>query len=130
IDEGPVEAGDGSFWYAVSAETGDGTITGWVTADSRSVEAVVVPPPFFDHTAASGVPVYLNNSGESLNVRTGPSLSADVATLIAEAAQLEILAPEILDEDGIAWSLVRYDDVVGYSAAAYLGGAATEAPSL
>lgn len=130
IDEGPVEAGDGSFWYAVSVETEDGGITGWVSADYLSGESVVVPPPFFDQTAASGVPVYLDNGGESLNLRTGPSLAADVATVIPDGAPVEILAPEIVDEDGIAWSLVRYDDIVGYSAAAYLGGLTTESAGL
>jgi cell wall-associated NlpC family hydrolase len=130
IDDGPVEAGDGSFWYAVTAATGDGTISGWVGADYVSGGTVVVPPPFFDGTAASGVPVYLDNGGESLNLRNGPSLYADVVTSIPDGAAVEVLAPIIVDDEGIAWSLVRYDGMVGYSAASYVGGFSIESANL
>jgi hypothetical protein len=122
IDDGPVEAWDGSFWYAMTTATGDGTISGWVSADYVSGGTVVVPPPFFDETAASGVPVYLDNGGDSLNLRSGPSLASEVVSSIPDGAAVEVLAPVIVDEEGIAWSLVRHDGVVGYSAASYLGG--------
>ncbi|MEX1158274.1 MAG: SH3 domain-containing C40 family peptidase [Thermomicrobiales bacterium] len=131
IADGPLEAGDGSFWYAVSAEFDGGNVSGWVSADYLSgMAADVVPPPFFDESAASGVPVYLDSDGEWLNLRSGPSLAADVATAIPDGAAVEILAPITVDGEGVAWSLVSYDGIVGYSAAAYLGGFATESASL
>ncbi|HYI16620.1 MAG TPA: C40 family peptidase [Thermomicrobiales bacterium] len=130
IEDGPVEAWDGSYWYAVSAATGDGTITGWVSADYVAADSVVVPPPFFDESAASGVPAYYENGGESLNLRNGPSLAAGIATSIPDGAAVQVLAPVIVDEEGIAWSLVSYDGVVGYSAASYLGGFSGESSSL
>lgn len=130
IDDGPVEAADGSFWYAVTAPTGDGTISGWVGADYLAGGTVVVPPPFFDQTAASGVPVYLDNGGDSLNLRTGPSLATDIVTSIPDGAAVEVLAPVIVDEEGIAWSLVRYEGMVGYSAASYVGGFSMESANL
>jgi cell wall-associated NlpC family hydrolase len=130
IDDGPVETGDGSFWYAVSTDVYGEHVSGWISADYVTGESVVVPPPFIDRTAASGVPVYLDSGGEGLNLRTGPSLSADVATSIPDGGPVEILAPVIVDEEGIAWSLVRYNDIVGYSAASYLGGFSGESASL
>lgn len=130
IKEGPVEAEDGSFWYAVSTDIYGDSVSGWVSADYLSGEAVVVPPPFFDESAASGVPVYLNSGGDWLNLRTGPSLSSEVVTAIPDGAPVEILQPVIVDEEGIAWSLARYDGIVGYSAASYLGGFSGESASL
>jgi len=130
ITDGPVEAWDGSYWFAVTTPTGDGSLSGWVSADYVSGGTVVVPPPFFDESAASGVPVYLDNGGESLNLRTGPSLFADVVTTIPDGAGVEVLSPVTVDEEGIAWSLVRYDGVVGYSAASYIGGFSMESTTL
>ncbi len=130
IEDGPVEASDGSFWYALSTSIDGADVFGWVSADFLAGESVVVPPPFFDESAASGVPVYLNSGGEWLNLRTGPSLAADIVTAIPDGAPVEILAPVIVDEEGIAWSLVRYDGIVGYSAASYLGGFSGESSSL
>ncbi len=59
IEDGPVEASDGSFWYAVSTSIDGADVFGWVSADFLAGESVVVPPPFFDESAAGGVPVYL-----------------------------------------------------------------------
>ncbi|MDQ3548196.1 MAG: C40 family peptidase [Chloroflexota bacterium] len=125
IDDGPLAVEDGSFWYAVTAELEDGSVFGWVSADYlRGMSAVVEPPPD-DESAASGVPVYLNSDGSWLNLRSGPSVAADVMTAIPDGAPVEVLEPVQLDEEGVAWSMVRYDGVVGYSAAAYLGGFST-----
>ncbi len=120
IEDGPVEAADGSFWYAVSSDDG-GVVSGWVSAEYISDLSVVVPPPFFDSSAASGVPVVLDSGGDGLNLRVAPSMTAYVWTAIPDGASVEILAPMQFDEEGVAWSLVEYDSVVGYSAAGFLG---------
>jgi cell wall-associated NlpC family hydrolase len=124
IEDGPVEAWDGSVWYSVWAELDDGGVYGWVSADFLSGwtdgESVVTDGPVIDDSAASGVPLYVNTGGEWLNVRSEPSLAAGVVTSIPDGAQVEILAPVLVDDEGTGWTLVSYDGVIGYSVSAYL----------
>jgi len=130
IEDGPLAVDDGSFWYAVTAEMDDGSVSGWVSADYLSGTSAVVEPPFFDESAASGVPAYLNSEGSWLNLRSGPSVATDVMTAIPDGAPVTVLEPVQLDGEGVAWSLVSYDGVVGFSAAAYLGGFPTGSASM
>jgi cell wall-associated NlpC family hydrolase len=124
IEDGPVEAWDGSVWYAVRAEMEDGSVDGWVSADFLSVwqdgASDGIDGPVIDSSAASGVPLYVNTGGEWLNVRSEPSPDAGVVTSIPDGAEVEILAPVFFDDEGTGWSRVSYDGVVGYSVSSYL----------
>src|SRR4029079_9608322 len=115
---------DGSSWYAVSAATDAGEVDGWVVADYLTGDAPVEESVDDSDSAADGVPVTVYANGDYINIRSGPSLDADVVGSIPDGAAVTVLTPGVADEQGIAWSQVRYDDVEGFSATSLLGDAA------
>jgi len=76
------------------------------------------------------VAVVMGTDGDGLNLRDAPSLAANIITVMLEGAQVELLAPDVEDEDGLIWSHVAYEGVVGYSVADFLGNQSDTDPQL
>lgn len=130
IEEGPVTLDDGTNWYAISFETGEGWFYGWVSADFLTGDAVEAAPDDGGATADAGLAV-VDAGGYGLNLRSGPSSDAEVITTIPDGGWVEVWASGIVDEAGTDWSEVTYEGVSGYSATAFLvvgaiGGPAEE----
>jgi cell wall-associated NlpC family hydrolase len=125
IEDGPLFLDDGSSWYAVAAETEAGTLSGWVLADYLALAggdaAGISAPPFIDDSAASGVPVVVISDGAGISLRAEPRMDSTAVASAPDGAWVEVLAPALVDAEGIAWSLVRYDGALGYAASIYLG---------
>lgn len=124
IDDGPIAIEDGSSWYAVSVEMAEGWASGWVDADyltSASSSYTGAPTGGADD-AASGVPVAVY-SGGGLSLRANPWTDAEVIMSIPDGALVDVLLPASYDDNGIAWSEIRYDGAVGYADSSYLGSA-------
>lgn len=84
-------------WYKVSFNNE----TGWVSADYVSVSEVKTV-------------LYGTVTGDDVNVRSKPSLEADVLTQLAEDTKVEIL------EEGDGWCKVKYDNTTGWVNRTYL----------
>ena len=151
---GPETADDGSAWYQVWALAGDDWVAGWVAADyvgpqgsetawhdeagdnltfasSDFAFADSTLSPADSAEAATGVPITVWADGEGLLLRDGPSFGAEMITGIPEGALVNVLSPNYIDDNGVAWSRVQYDGYVGYTQAAgyATGGWGTEPAS-
>lgn len=115
-----VTLADGSYWYAVSADLASGWTTGWVIADYLTDDPSL--NTFVDEgsEAASGVPIAVN-APDGLYLRSEPWSGSEVWTTIPNGAWVDVLAPSVYDEAGIAWSYVRWAGLVGYVASDFLG---------
>lgn len=124
IDDGPYTLDDGSSWYAVTAETELGTLSGWVHAGYLAGDSPA-GIEFIDDSdsAAAGVPLLVATGGDDLNLRAGPSAADSVVDVIPDGAIVDVLAPALYDADGVAWSQVRFNGSVGYAAATFIDGA-------
>ena len=114
-------AGDGNYWYSVSVDLDSGWTTGWVLSDYVSGDTSGSTFVYEGDAAASEVPIVVNTGGGSLNMRANPWSSAELLTSIPDGAWIEVLAPSLWDDAGVAWSEVRYAGMVGYAASDYLG---------
>jgi cell wall-associated NlpC family hydrolase len=121
IDDGPFTLDDGSSWYAITTDTNEGTFSGFIHADYLAGSALVDPPSDGSSGAFSGPAIVFGTGGEGLNLRESSSLVADVVLTIPEGAMIEVLAAGVTEADGILWSEVRFDGVIGYSASDYIG---------
>jgi len=128
IDDGPFTIDDGSSWYAVTAETNEGTFSGYVHADYLAGAALVDPSGEASSELFSGPAIVFGTGGAGLNLRDAPSLSSGVSLVIPEGAMVEVLAAGAVEADGVLWSEVRFEGATGYSAGDYIGaiGAAPE----
>ncbi len=114
-------ASDGNYWYAVSVDLEWGWTTGYVLSDYVSGDLGGSTFVYEGDAAASQVPIVVNTGGGSLNMRANPWSSAAILTSIPDGTWIEVLAPSIWDDAGIAWSEVRYAGMVGYAASDYIG---------
>jgi cell wall-associated NlpC family hydrolase len=124
IQDGPVSLDDGSNWYAVAADLEEGHVEGWVNADYLTGDIAVEEFVDDSDSAADGVPSIVYTNGDVINIRAEPTLDAPIVGVIPDGATVNVLSPGVADVQGIAWSQVRYDGQVGYSATALLGDAA------
>lgn len=127
IVDGPIWLDDGTSWYQIEAEAWDGWYTGWVTGAylgelGTAVESIsyVGPPPTPDDVA-SGVPLWVNTGGGSLNIRSAPGTWADVVGSAADGDSIEVLDVAVWDDQGNSWTLVNYYGTVGYVLSSYIG---------
>ncbi|CAN5542430.1 C40 family peptidase [soil metagenome] len=111
---------DGSYWYAVSVDLDWGWTTGWILADYLAGDTSFSTFAYEGDAAASDVPITVTAVG-AVNMRANPWSSAGVLTSIPEGSWVEVLAPSIYDDAGVAWSQIRYAGMVGYAASDYLG---------
>lgn len=134
VVSGPLTLDDGSAWYDVVAFVDGFWLAGWVSADyvgrAGSVEryyqfasneglifASSTMSPADSEEAASGVPIAVWTGGEGLLVRSDPASWSEPLVAVADGGLVDVLSPNYIDEDGLAWSRVRYGGVVGYTLA-------------
>ena len=111
---------DGSYWYSVSVDLEWGWTTGWILADYLTGDTGFSTFAYDGDSAASAVPVIVTAEG-ALNMRANPWSSAEIISSIPEGDWVEVLAPAVHDDAGVAWSTVRYQGMLGYAASDYLG---------
>ncbi len=136
IVDGPLALEDGSNWFEVTLDAGDGVTYGWVSADylgsggSDGVDYGLSAPEYIPDDLASGVPIQVNSGGDGLNLRSSASVASDVIGTIPDGALVQVLGVAVYDADGNAWTNVLYDGMVGYSLSQYIGPAIASAPSV
>lgn len=147
IVDGPVELDDGTAWYDVVAFVDGDWLAGWVAADyvepagysepddqfpdgDGIVFASATMSPIDSSEAARDVPIAVSTDGEGLTVLAAPAAWADPVVAVPDGALVDVLAPNFIDDDGVAWSRVRYGSVVGYTHAAGYETAAWPAASV
>lgn len=122
ITDGPMWLDDGTAWYAVAADTWNGTIYGWVIADYLSGSGVIDGGQGGTYTISTSgqVATVVGTDGYGLRLRDGASTDAGVISVMAEGSVVTILASEIYDGAGNAWAQVDASGTVGYAASGYL----------
>ncbi|HUG13846.1 MAG TPA: SH3 domain-containing C40 family peptidase [Thermomicrobiales bacterium] len=114
IVDGPVYLDDGTAWFLISSESGDGwVIHDYLASGPASNGGEVV-------SSSSWSASVVNTSGYGLRLRDGASLEAGIMTVMPEGASLSVLGTDIWDADGMNWSQVQYDGMTGYAATSYL----------
>lgn len=122
IQDGPVTLDDGSSWFLIGTNTNEGWIEGWVIAD-------YLASTFSANGSYSGAALSGTSSGslmavdaglEGLNLRTWASLGAEVITAIPDGSVVELLTADAMQQDGVWWSEIYYDEYIGYVASSYL----------
>ena len=111
---------DGTYWYSVSADLASGWTTGWVIADFLTDDPALNTFVYEGYEAASGVPIAVNAS-DGVYLRANPWSGADVLTTVPSGAWVDVRAPSVYDDAGVAWSYVRWAGMEGYVASAFLG---------
>jgi cell wall-associated NlpC family hydrolase len=131
VVDGPVTAEDGTAWFLVSTDTNEGYVEGWVIADYLSSEYVEPGTIALAQTAAGATATVINTDGYGLRLRDGATLDGGVITVMPEGASVAVLASDIYDDGGNAWSQVEFEGMTGYAATVYLsiGAAAQPAPA-
>lgn len=106
VQDGPVAADDGSYWYNVTV---DG-INGWIIADYLALPA--------------GQNVAIANTGGSgVNVRASATANSAVVTTLSEGTTVTLLGSQQWDAEGRSWSLIGFEGIEGWVVGSYLGPA-------
>jgi len=139
VASGPLTVEDGTAWYEVVALVDGDWLAGWVSADyvvsATWAEPAAVAEPAYQFAsndglvfagstmspadsseAARGVPIAVW-TGEGLMMRADPAWWGEPLLAVPDGAWLDVLSPNYIDDDGVAWSRVRYGEVVGYTLA-------------
>ncbi len=103
VQDGPVAANDGSYWYYVSS----GGVEGWVIADF-----LVLPSAGSSSESAWGEIAW--TGGDGVNLRAQATLDSAVITTLQDGTGVAILAGPEWDASGNAWTLVAYEGVQGW----------------
>lgn len=132
VVSGPVTLDDGSAWYDIVALVDGDWLAGWVSADyiepaataeyqfasnDGLVFASSTMSPADSSAAARDVPIGVWTGGDGLALRAEPASWAESIIDIPDGALVDVLSPNFIDDDGVAWSRVRYGEVVGYTLA-------------
>jgi cell wall-associated NlpC family hydrolase len=121
--DGPVEAEDGTFWYLVSA---DG-VEGWVIHNFLALPGGATDSSG-SYDLASGISAYVSNTGGSgLRLRGSASYDAETLVVMPEGSAVDVIETGHFTGDGAEWWKIAYQEIVGFSAAAYLSQGASEA---
>ncbi|HCG28851.1 MAG TPA: hypothetical protein DEU95_03710 [Chloroflexi bacterium] len=132
VVDGPMTLDDGTSWYDVLVEVDGDWLAGWVSADyvepaglAAHVYRYVASEgfAFADNTitpgdsseAASDVPIAVSTDGRGVVIRSEPSSAAEQLAAVSDGALVDILSPNYIDDEGVAWSYVRYGGVIGYT---------------
>ncbi|HMM42284.1 MAG TPA: SH3 domain-containing C40 family peptidase [Thermomicrobiales bacterium] len=131
---GPLALDDGTAWYDIVALVDGDWLAGWVSAayiepagfaepvyqfatNDGPVFASSTMSPVDSSEAARGVPIAVWTGGEGLMVRGEPASWSEPLVAVPDGALVDVLSPNYIDDDGVAWSRVRYGEVIGYTLA-------------
>jgi len=123
--DGPVEAEDGTFWYLVNADGSEG----WIIHNYLALPGGATDSSG-SYDLASGITAYVSNTGGSgLRLRGTASYDAETLVVMPEGSAVDVIETGYFTDDGSEWWKIAYQEIVGFSAAAYLSQGATETPA-
>jgi cell wall-associated NlpC family hydrolase/uncharacterized protein YgiM (DUF1202 family) len=121
IIEGPAQTPEGTNWFHVTSEVPPAD--GWVSADYLAAEGEE------SGDEVIGSAVVRGTNGYGLRMRDGATIQAATIAVMPEGASVRILEQGIVDDTGVVWSRVQFENRSGYSVAQYLDSAIQQAPS-
>jgi uncharacterized protein YraI len=112
--DGPRNDSGGTIWFKIQAPGG----TGWMMAEF--LEGTSAPPSAPRLTGTARV---ANTNGDPLRMRSAPSTSGSVLTLLNPGATVTIVDGPVADNSGTAWYKISAKGLTGWAMAQYLAQA-------
>lgn len=126
VVDGPVQAEDGTYWYLVNADGSEG----WIIHNYLALPGGATEGSADHSDLAAGITAYVYDTGGSgLRLRTAASYDAETLVVVPEGAAVDVIETGHFAADGAEFWKIAYQEIVGFSAAAYLSQAAEAAPT-